>query len=340
METVYVQICTTWESRTHAGESMTLTQEFFLQHSLEPTGSDGEFDAADARWSWVAQGGLRIEPHTDTGLCGVIISVGVHGDETVPIRLLDTWLARAAQAASNIRRPILVLLGNPDAVIAGRRFVAHNMNRLFSSASEKSRTDECQRAVVLMNVVRDFVRRHPDGLHFDMHSTIKPSDQDRFAVLPVDCETMDLSELHAWLQHFAVDAWVQNISPAAAFSSFTAQLGYRSATLELGQVSALDEPIDRFLPLLAELDRLASGPAEETDHDITGFQVVDEIIRPEGKFDLHLDGFVNFRQWRKDTLIARSADREWRVQHEGDALLFLNADVPPGHRVALIIRQR
>lgn len=319
---------------------MTVPQQFFLQQSLATTANASGFDAANARWSWVAQGALRIEPHTDTGLCGVIVSVGVHGDETVPIRLLDTWLARATEGRINIRRPMLVLLGNPDAVIAGRRFVAHNMNRLFSSASEKDRADECQRAVVLMDVVRDFVEQHPGGLHFDMHSTIKPSDQDRFAVVPVDCETMDLSELHAWLRHFAVDAWVQNISPAAAFSSFTARLGYRSATLELGQVSALDEPIDRFLPLLVELDRLSTGPAEETAHDITGFQVIDEIIRPQGKFELCLDGFVNFRRWRKDTLIARSADREWRVQHKGDALLFLNADVPPGHRVALVIRQR
>jgi succinylglutamate desuccinylase len=318
---------------------MTVPQAFFLQQSLETTGNAGEFDAANARWSWVAQGGLRIEPHTDTGLCGVIISVGVHGDETVPIRLLDTWLARATEGRLNIRRPMLVLLGNPEAVVAGRRFVQHNMNRLFSSASEQDRASECQRAVVLMNVARDFARQHPEGLHFDMHSTIKPSDQDRFAVIPVDCKTMDLSGLHAWFRHFAVDAWVQNISPAAAFSSFTARLGYRSATLELGQVSALDEPIDRFLPLLAELDRLASGPASEADHTITGFHVIDEIIRPEGTFELCLEDFVNFRQWQKGTLIARSDDSEWRVQNDGDALLFLNADVPPGHRVALVIHR-
>lgn len=315
-------------------------QGFFLRQSLKPTASTSDFDAGDARWSWVGQGALLVEPQSPIGLCGTIISVGVHGDETVPIRLLDAWLTEAAQESIQIRRPMLILLGNPAAVIAGRRFVEHNMNRLFSGASEKHPATECQRAVILMDLVRDFVGRHPDGLHFDMHSTIKSSDQDRFAVVPVDCKAMDLTELHAWFRHFSVDAWVQNISPASAFSSFSARLGYRSATLELGQVSAPGEPIDRFLPLLAELDRLATGPAMDTDHQITGFQVVDEIIRPEGEFGVCLDGFVNFRKWRQDTLIARSQDSEWRVEKDGDALLFLNADVPPGHRVALIIRQR
>lgn len=322
---------------------MLTNKAFFLKQSLQPTNSGDDFDACDARWSWLAPGVLQIEPHADTGLCGVIISVGVHGDETVPIRLLDTWLAQTAQSTWKIQRPMLVLLGNPGAVIAGKRFVTHNMNRLFSSASVNDSSAECQRAAVLMNTARDFAKQHPEGLHFDMHSTIKPSDQDRFAVVPVDCEAIDLSQMQAWLRHFAVDAWVQNISPAAAFSSFTARLGYCSATLEMGQVSSLDEPIDRFLPLLAELDRLATGPAVEIDHHITGFQVIDEIIRPEGDFELCLEdfvkGFVNFRQWRQGTLIARSEDREWRVQQDGDALLFLNADVPPGHRVALVIRQ-
>lgn len=315
-------------------------QGFFLRESLDPNSNATDFNAGYAHWSRVEQGALLIEPQADTGLCGVIISVGVHGDETVPIRLLDAWLAGAADGTISIRRPMLILLGNPDAAIAGRRFVEHNMNRLFSRESEKHTAKECQRAVILMSLVRDFVRRHPDGLHFDMHSAIKPSDQDRFAVVPVDCEAMDLSELHAWFGHFSVDAWVQNISPAAAFSSFTARLGYRSATLELGQVSALDEPIDRFLPLLAELDRLATGPAMHTDHHITYFQVVEEIIRPEGPFEVCLEGFVNFREWSEGTLIARSGDREWQIKQDGDALLFLNADVPPGHRVALVIRQR
>ena len=315
-------------------------QQFFLRQSLEPTANASDFDAGGADWSWVDQGALLIEPHSSSGLGAVIISVGVHGDETVPIRLLDQWLSEVSQGTLQVRRPLLILLGNPEAVIAGRRFVEHNMNRLFSAASEKHSAKECQRAVVLMDVVRDFVARHPNGLHFDMHSTIKPSDQDRFAVVPVDCEAMDLSELHAWFRHFSVDAWVQNISPASAFSSFTARLGYRSATLELGQVSAPDEPIDRFLPLLDELDRLATGPAMDADHEIIGFQVIDEIIRPEGEFEVCLQGFVNFREWHQGTLIARSREREWRVQKDGDALLFLNADVPPGHRVALIIRQR
>lgn len=313
----------------------------FLQRSLDPAHSGGEHRVGGARWTWLAQGVLQIEPESTGDLCGAILSVGVHGDETVPIRLLDRWLEDTWRREGPVTRPMLVILANPEAVKLGRRFVEHNMNRLFFPGAADSMAGEHRRAMVLMDRVREFAARHPGGLHFDMHSTIKASDQDRFAVIPVDCEAPATDELYDWLRQFSVDAWVRNISPAAAFSGFTARLGYRSATLELGRVSSLDEPIDRFLPLLPALDSLAAGkPDTGGEHPMAAFQVVDEILRPEGDFAVCLEDFVNFRALPAGTLIARGGGRSWRVEQDGDALLFLNPDVPPGHRVALIIRQR
>lgn len=312
----------------------------FLHRSLNTEGPGHPFMAAGARWHWPAPGMLEITPTEPSDMQAAIISVGVHGDETVPIRLVDQWLEHLRQQERNIHRPLLVVLANPAAVNIGKRFVKHNMNRLFSAASATEPDSEHQRTAQIMTVVEKFAAHFPAGLHFDMHSTIKPSDQDRFAIVPVDCRDNDLSDMNAWLADFSVDAWVQNISPAAAFSSFTARLGYNSATLELGQVSALDEPIDRFLSLLPSLDRLALGEAAEQGHSPAEFQVIDEIIRPQGEFEVCLQDFVNFRPLAADTLIARGGDREWRTGRAGDAVLFLNADVPVGHRVGLLIRQR
>jgi len=324
----------------------------FLELALAACAPDSELQHAGARWTWTAPGVLSIEPLKDRGLDAAIISTAVHGDEVIPFRLIDTWLRHTEQRELQIERPLLLILANPAAVEAGSRFVKHNMNRLFSRAlvskhvvSEKLATSddaEHQRAQLLMDVVEDFVSRHPRGLHFDLHSTIKASDQDRFAIVPVDCESRDLSEMHAWLECFGTNAWVQNISPAAAFSSFTARAGYLSVTLELGQVASLDEPIDRFLPLLDELDRLAGGGRASSPQDKTmkGFRVIQEIIRPAGDFKVVLDTFVNFRALAQGTLIARSGEHEWRIEQSGDALLFLNPSVPEGHRVGLVIRQR
>ncbi len=320
----------------------------FLDQSLDGSGSTDDFLVGAARWRWLARGILEVVPElvpeAVSNLPATIISTGVHGDETVPVRLVDQWLAQLVTQSQTIRRPMLLVLANPDALIIGKRFVKHNMNRLFSLRAASGPDDEHIRAAKIMHVVQQFVAVHPGGMHFDMHSTIKSSDQDRFAVIPVDCQSRDLTILKNWLRMFAVNAWVQNISPAAAFSSYTAGLGYLSATVELGQVSSLDEPVDRFLSLLPALDRLVFDDEETSRHPMSGFQVIDEIIRPEGEFELCLQDFVNFRPMTAGTLIARGSGKnsgqEWRIEQTGDALLFLNAQVPAGHRAGLVIRQR
>lgn len=317
---------------------MSQTAIAFIEESLSDTPHLQPITTTGAHFQWLAPGVLRIDPLQAGVLPAAIITVAVHGNETVPIRLVDQWLDGLVAQQTQVLRPMLVILANPASVLIGERFVEHNMNRLFSSKSVNDPAPECQRAVVLMEHVRQFIAQHPQGMHFDMHSTIKGSDQDRFAIIPDACKGRDLTDLLSWFKHFAVDAWVQNISPAATFSSFTANLGYQSATLELGQVRALDEPIDRFLPLLKELERLAKGPHEACAHQPVAYQVVGEILRPEGEFKVHLHDFVNFRALPKDTLIAAGEQQTWRVEQEGDALLFLNATVPVGHRVALLIR--
>ncbi|MEX1198606.1 MAG: succinylglutamate desuccinylase [Pseudohongiellaceae bacterium] len=315
----------------------------FIEHCLDPAGAEAEFISSKARFTWLACGALQITPHrSDTDLDSAIISVGVHGDEMIPVRLVDRWLHGMVAKEHAVRRPLLILLANPDAVRAERRFVESNMNRLFSASSKEQSvgagSGERRRAAELMELVEQFVAAHPDGVHLDLHSTIKPSDHDRFAIIPVQCRGRDMAPLFGWLHHFATDAWVQNISPAATFTSFSASLGYTGATIELGQVSSLDEPIDRFLPLLPEMEHLAHGPAAPVEQVGIGYEVIDEIVRPEGAFEVCLDSFVNFRRLSKGMLIARTDSEEWRVEQEGDALLFLNPSVPVGHRVALLVR--
>ncbi|TGG90199.1 succinylglutamate desuccinylase [Natronospirillum operosum] len=310
----------------------------FLHTSLTEDIPATAIETPGALLTWEAPGILSVEPHEPSHLPAAIISVGVHGDETVPVRLVDHWLRGLVEKELRVQRPLLVLLANPGAVQAGTRFVEHNMNRLFSSSAALGEDAESRRARVLMKAVQWFVERHPDGLHFDLHSTIKPSDRERFALVPPACAERPLTNLMKWFQRFAVDAWVQNRSAAATFANFSAGLGYLSATLELGQVSAIDEPLDRFMPIIPELEGLAQGPSTPSGHQTQGYQVLREIIRPEGEFEVCLQDFVNFRPLTAGTVIARGETEEWTIEQTGDALLFLNAQVPVGHRVALVIR--
>lgn len=310
----------------------------FLNQSLATRRPNRTVTLPGVTATWLIQGALALEPTVPSALPAVIISVGVHGDEVVPIRLLNHWIAKWSLTGYPSHRPMLLVLANPLAVAAGTRFINHNMNRLFTAGSAEKNDPEARRVVDIMAAVQAFMHRHPEGLHFDLHSTIKPSERERFALVPASCVKRDQTELHHWFRRFGVDAWVQNRSEAATFSTFTGSLGYLSATIELGQVSSRGEPIDRFLPLVEEFSHLSHGLAEPSKHPCQRYDVVSEIIRPEGEFEVCLHDFVNFKPLVANTVIARGESRQWFAEQDGDAVLFLNAEVPPGHRVGLIIR--
>lgn len=310
----------------------------FFDNALLPAGQCEVPQLPGTNAQWLADGVLSLSVSEQTSEQPVIVSVGVHGDETVPIRLLDAWLNDAVANGHALARPMLLVLANPVACRAGVRQVEHNLNRLFSKQAAKNTAMEPARAGQLMQVVERFAEIHPNGLHFDLHSTIRPSAKDRFALVPPACADRNQQPLQHWFGRFAVDAWVQNTSPAATFANYTATLGYLSATVEVGQVTGPQQPLDRFLPLVPALADLAAAVPGTTDRQPQRFQVVDEIIRPEGKFAVMLEDFVNFRALSAGTLVARSAGHQWCIERTGDALLFLNPDVAVGQRVALVIR--
>ncbi len=61
----------------------------------------------------------------------MVLSVGIHGNETAPIELLGASLARLEAGLLRLGSPVLVILGNLEAIRAGTRFVNTNLNRLF-----------------------------------------------------------------------------------------------------------------------------------------------------------------------------------------------------------------
>ncbi|MEX1056207.1 MAG: succinylglutamate desuccinylase/aspartoacylase family protein, partial [Natronospirillum sp.] len=128
----------------------------FLRSGLNPTYLSEPILKPGATAYWLGQGILQLEPTVRSDLPAVIISVGVHGDETVPIRLLDHWLQQWGREADNVHRPMLLILANPLAVAAGTRFIDHNMNRLFSVAEPERGHAEAQRTVEIMTAVQAF----------------------------------------------------------------------------------------------------------------------------------------------------------------------------------------
>ncbi|HDZ9212322.1 TPA: succinylglutamate desuccinylase/aspartoacylase family protein, partial [Aeromonas dhakensis] len=101
------------------------------------------FDLPDgARVSVWDTGVLCLEPASGAGdLPGgrkdIVLSCGIHGNETAPIEICNQLLSRLLSGELRARHRVLFLFGNPAAMNLGVREVEENMNRLFSGAHSK-----------------------------------------------------------------------------------------------------------------------------------------------------------------------------------------------------------
>src|SRR5690606_5989407 len=118
----------------------------------------------------------EVEPPAPAAARPVLVSAGVHGDETAPVELLCRVLDALADGALAPGAPCLFAIGNPAALRAGRRHLDHDLNRLFGGRHrERPEVREAARAAALEEAVAAFCARHPGGLHLDLHSAIRAS---------------------------------------------------------------------------------------------------------------------------------------------------------------------
>ncbi|PWV75861.1 succinylglutamate desuccinylase [Halomonas sp. A11-A] len=273
-----------------------------------------------------------------------VVSVGIHGDETAPIELLQGCLERLAEGQARLGAPVLLVLGNPEATRQGVRYVGTNLNRLFRRELDEQGM-EPDRARTLMAAVDAFFARHGalPRLHYDLHTAIRDSRYPRFVVSPFTERTpVEAAQWH-WLAAADIQAVLLQHRHSWTFSHYSKHYhGAQAFTLELGRALPFGHndlaPLAPMGVLLAALLEGREPPAAAPER-MAFFRVAHELMRESVAFRLAFpDDTPNFTTFPPGTLLAEDGQAgETRVGEAPLAVVFPNAEVEIGARAALLV---
>lgn len=297
-------------------------------------------------------GVIVFEPKQNMGK-DVIISSGVHGNETAPIELCNNLIKQLLEQKIIAKQRTMFLIGNPDAINNGTRIVDENMNRLFSGEHSNAPgliNQERIRAKQLEIYVDRFYQGGVDDagerhrIHYDLHTAIRGSKHEKFAIYPYRPGRSFSGEQIMFLAASGVDTVLFHHEPTTTFSYFSSE-NYRADafTIELGKVYPMGQnDMTRFIAAHEMFSRLiAAKPLELDAFDATKvnlYQVCRVINKHVDDFEFTFASDVeNFRAFPRGYVLATEGGREIKVEQEFEAVVFPNAKVPVGQRTVICL---
>jgi succinylglutamate desuccinylase len=318
----------------------------FLQQFLSKQPIDAaEYHIDDIIITLHDTGILEVAPRVGASK-DVVISAGIHGNETAPIELVNHLVTRILQEEVSVGNRVLFLLGNADAMNLGTRFVVHNLNRLFAGAHTAkglAQGYELNRARRLETAVDHFfehaVSSYP--LHLDLHTAIRGSHRERFAIYPHSAKRQLESTGLATLAACQVNTLLVMEHAGNTFSSHTGlNWGAQSFTVELGRVAPFGgNDLDHYADVAAMLEALVTGD-EVAGHaeQVEQFRVAEEIRHTGEGFALNLPASgYNFTRFAPGDWVWSDHGVQHCVGAHTQYLVFPNTDVPQGQRAGLLV---
>ena len=279
----------------------------------------------------------------DAARPSVLVSVGVHGDETGPIEMV-AWLIEAlSRTPRELAVDLMLCVGNIDAIAAGKRFIDADLNRMFRlERGALAGTAEAARADALVQATRTFFEgAGPRRWHLDLHTAIRPSHYPMFAIVPEIIPDEPRTALIDWLGQAAIGAVIMNPKSVGTYSYYSSEHhGAAGSTVELGRVGTLGQnDLSQFADASSALDRLLRGlpglPARAAPHV---FATARQVIKLSDAFSMTVGRETwNFTPMRKGEVIATDGETVYAVEHDEELVVFPNPDVRVGLRAGLMV---
>ena len=290
-----------------------------------------------------AKGILTIKLGAGGERASVLVSVGVHGDETGPIEVVAHVLDALAQDASALAVDLMVCVGNIDAIAAGKRFIDADLNRMFRPVrGSLAGTAEAVRADAMIAATDAFFAgAGPVRWHLDLHTAIRPSVYPTFAIVPDLIADAGKQALIGWLGQAAIGAIIMNPQSAGTYSYYSAEVyGAAGSTVELGRVGTLGQnDLSLFADVSEALGKLLRGAAPAAAKvEPHVFKVAQQIMKLSDGFSMAFDrNTQNFTSMQRGEVIATDGDTVYTVQHPEELVVFPNPDVRVGLRAGLMV---
>jgi succinylglutamate desuccinylase len=291
-------------------------------------------------------GVLSFRPQQSDLTNSILLSVGVHGNETAPIEIIDQLVNDIFAERITVKHNLLIVIANPAAINSSCREIDENMNRLFDAdfTTDNTTSDERQRSCRLMEYSRTFFAfKANQKIHYDLHTAIRDSYYKKFAVSPNASELPITQQQFSRLSQWGIEAILTTTKKNSTYSNFTANYcGATSFTVELGKVKPFGEnDIADFCSVITGLHAAVSDDKYLTVATSVAkrFSVTSEILKQTESFRLcFADDVANFTEFEIGTVLATDKNYQYIVKDSGERIVFPNKNVAIGQRALVIIK--